>query len=397
MPSLRQRVSTYFRQLSFIAEPREERVREVNDGSFITKYLEGSLEDKSISSSAPEIKSGKEPKDLPDYRLETYDTGPDLIIVAFTGPDEGCCGIKRIKLHLSAGPEIDYIDTIESQDDLRQIAASRSFNRQYQRSNSRSDQNANSAANKRASSRKNSIVNPQDNTQEKHNIANAKTENQQRESKNESDLVIDNLNKNLDNLNEIIKAEDTKSLEEEAAIPEICSPVPDIKNWKQNSDDAYGIAVSLYETNQITHESTGSPIADCFGIITRNNGAVLALADGVNWGDNARTAARCAVHGCIEYIDNAIFGKGSAGVASSTRDVFVSLLRSFWEAHSCILEVGGALTTLVCAVVLPLGDQYEGKYVVCACNVGDSLGYVYSKTNGVREFTQGNCLKMNLE
>lgn len=33
---------------------------------------------------------------------------------------------------------------------------------------------------------------------------------------------------------------------------------------------------------------------------------------------------------------------------------------------------------------------FIGKSVVCCCNVGDSLGYVYSKTHGVREFTQGS-------
>lgn len=77
-------------------------------------------------------------------------------------------------------------------------------------------------------------------------------------------------------------------------------------------------------------------------------------------------------------------------MASTTREVFVSLLRSFWEAHACILEVGGALSTLTAAVVLPLGDPYTDKHIVCACNVGDSLGYVYSKRHGVREFTQGS-------
>lgn len=75
-------------------------------------------------------------------------------------------------------------------------------------------------------------------------------------------------------------------------------------------------------------------------------------------------------------------------MASTTREVFVSLLRSFWEAHACILEVGGALSTLTAAVVLPLGDPFTDKHIVCACNVGDSLGYVYSKRHGVREFTQ---------
>lgn len=43
MPSLRERVTTYFRQLSFIAEPREERNLSPRHeyGSFITKYMEG--------------------------------------------------------------------------------------------------------------------------------------------------------------------------------------------------------------------------------------------------------------------------------------------------------------------------------------------------------------------
>lgn len=65
-------------------------------------------------------------------------------------------------------------------------------------------------------------------------------------------------------------------------------------------------------------------------------------------------------------------------------------MRSFWEAHACILEVGGALSTLTAAVVLPLGPPFVDRHVVCSCNVGDSFGYVYSKKHGVREFTQGS-------
>lgn len=85
------------------------------------------------------------------------------------------------------------------------------------------------------------------------------------------------------------------------------------------------------------------------------------------------------------------------GMATTTREVFVSLLRSFWEAHACILEVGGALTTLTVAVVLPLQEeQTTGKFVVCACNVGDSFGYIYSKEYGVREITQGNKVEFDV-
>lgn len=56
-------------------------------------------------------------------------------------------------------------------------------------------------------------------------------------------------------------------------------------------------------------------------------------------------------------------------------------------AHSMILQEGGMLTTLTAAVVLPL--QEDDQYVVCVCNVGDSLAYVYSPAHGVREITQG--------
>lgn len=89
-------------------------------------------------------------------------------------------------------------------------------------------------------------------------------------------------------------------------------------------------------------------------------------------------------------MNTSLFGLTPDCTASSTKEVYICLLRSLWEAHDCILEVGGALTTLTVAVVLPLGGENSGRYVVCACNVGDSLGYVYSKKHGVREFTEGS-------
>lgn len=107
-------------------------------------------------------------------------------------------------------------------------------------------------------------------------------------------------------------------------------------------------------------------------------------------GDGARLAARSAVHGCIEYLNTSVFGLTPECTASSTKEVFICLLRSLWEAHDCILEVGGALTTLTVAVILPLGGDNTGRYAVCVCNVGDSLGYVYSKKHGVRELTEGS-------
>lgn len=45
------------------------------------------------------------------------------------------------------------------------------------------------------------------------------------------------------------------------------------------------------------------------------------------------------------------------------------------------------LTTLTAAVVVPLANR--DQFVMCVCNVGDSLAYVYSQKYGVREVTQG--------
>lgn len=86
----------------------------------------------------------------------------------------------------------------------------------------------------------------------------------------------------------------------------------------------------------------------------------------------------------MQYLNQALF----SWPISSTTDVFVALLRSFHAAHNMILQEEGMLTTLTAAVVLPLSAA--NRYVVCTCNVGDSLAYVYSPKNGVREITQGS-------
>lgn len=33
----------------------------------------------------------------------------------------------------------------------------------------------------------------------------------------------------------------------------------------------------------------------------------MVLADGVNWGMKSRTAARSAVHGCVDYLNKTLF------------------------------------------------------------------------------------------
>ncbi|XP_055922059.1 PP2C-like domain-containing protein CG9801 [Eupeodes corollae] len=461
MPSLRQKVTTYFRQLSFIADsrdgPRSPRKTEEDEGGFITKYLEGRME--RIFVPGPEVSNGQNPSDMPQLALSSYPTGAHTITSACTGPDDGLTGIKRSKLHLSAGSDIDFIDTIQDNDAMEVRKSISNHNKfKFNASKYRSDQNANKVAvsggggiggsviaNTR--SRRNSKVEQSGTTTNCENNAKGGTTivvsmvsttksntASQNGTTNTNALTTDeeqSNNKNIVNAktdfkgiskghNGIIKTPTTtistsspliddskpqktekklddssrllrEAVSNQALVMEngsVVEPIAGVTNWKMESESAYGISVSLYENNMLTKEPMGNPIADCYGMVVRGNAAAMALADGVNWGDGARLAARSAVHGCLDYLDRAVFGMAQECIATNTTEVFVSLLRSLWEGHGCILEVGGALSTLTIAVVLPLAEENLGKYVVCACNVGDSLGYVYSKKHGVREFTQ---------
>uniref|UniRef100_A0A224XBK7 Putative serine/threonine protein phosphatase signal transduction mechanism n=1 Tax=Panstrongylus lignarius TaxID=156445 RepID=A0A224XBK7_9HEMI len=158
-----------------------------------------------------------------------------------------------------------------------------------------------------------------------------------------------------------------------------------VSDWESPTSNAYGRSVSLYEKHPVTGVPAGEPIADCFAVVSRKNSAILCLADGVNWGAKASLAAKAAVHGCVDYLNQALFG---AHTVASTTEAFVALLRSFHAAHNLILEENGMLTTLTAVLVLPL--VVPQRYIACACNVGDSLAYVYSHKHGVREITQGS-------
>ncbi|XP_018014825.1 uncharacterized protein LOC108671765, partial [Hyalella azteca] len=164
--------------------------------------------------------------------------------------------------------------------------------------------------------------------------------------------------------------------------------VAGVLNWNRPSERAFGLSTTLYERHPITRERAGNPIADSFGVVARYNSALLALADGVNWGEKACLAARCAVQGCLAHLNAAIFSPTLAHPPRTTTDLFVALLRSFHAAHNLILQEGGQLTTLTAAIVAPVSKS--GRYVVCVCNVGDSLAYVYSQQHGVREITQAS-------
>lgn len=54
---------------------------------------------------------------------------------------------------------------------------------------------------------------------------------------------------------------------------------------------------------------TGDPIADAFAICARKNNCLLLIADGVNWGEKSRLAARCALYGCMKYLNKQLYDK----------------------------------------------------------------------------------------
>ncbi|VDN02246.1 unnamed protein product [Thelazia callipaeda] len=165
---------------------------------------------------------------------------------------------------------------------------------------------------------------------------------------------------------------------------ESATPLSDTNNYNWECFDeerCFGISTSLYERNPLTGVNAGSPIADAFGIIARDNNVVMALADGVNWGEGARLAARCAIRGAIDHLNCHLF----AEECRTTTEVFHSLLGAFHSAHALILQEGGLLTTLCVAVAVQL-KQIE-TWVLCVCNVGDSLCFVYNPQTGVREVT----------
>lgn len=97
--------------------------------------------------------------------------------------------------------------------------------------------------------------------------------------------------------------------------------VAGVENWNVPHSNSYGASCSLYEVHPITHRHTGDPIADCFAIVTRPNSAIMVLADGVNWGVKSRTAARSAVHGCVDYLNKTIFATNKEAPKNTTVNI----------------------------------------------------------------------------
>lgn len=161
--------------------------------------------------------------------------------------------------------------------------------------------------------------------------------------------------------------------------PKGCEPFGE---WTKRHYRAYGIGTSLYDCDPVTHHTNGDPVADVYAVVAGENSCILALADGVNWGEKSRLAARCAIAGCLQYLSNHMY------TANTTRDIMRSLLKAFRHAQDCILEKNATMTTLCVAVVCQL--EASDRWGLCVVNVGDSLAFTYRKNKGVQEVTIGS-------
>ena len=168
-----------------------------------------------------------------------------------------------------------------------------------------------------------------------------------------------------------------------------------VNDWNNPAEFAFGTSLSFYEEDRSVAGAAnvdrvpvivGEPVADVFAVQARENMAVMALADGVNWGPKPRLAARCAVRAVMEHITANL---SQVTLEPNSHALASLLLESVTQkAQALILEHNGTLTTLSAAVVCKMAASAEwGLFVVA---VGDSPVYVYCPHNqSVLEMTVG--------
>ena len=142
------------------------------------------------------------------------------------------------------------------------------------------------------------------------------------------------------------------------------------QKWNQN---AYGIAVSLYEEDKKRGKTMGEPIADVFGIVRRKNSSFMALADGCGWGDKPRLAARSAVKAALDYLNTNLHN------IKTTHRLGKLMVEAMFEAQKLVIDNDATLTTLLLTVVFPLkgANSATSDWAAISLSVGDCSSFVY--------------------
>lgn len=87
-----------------------------------------------------------------------------------------------------------------------------------------------------------------------------------------------------------------------------------------NINYIFAVLLNLYSWLILKKKKiSGNPIADAFAVVMRENSAILALADGVNWGEKSCLAARCAIHGCINYLNKVLYRENAGTTTTQVR------------------------------------------------------------------------------
>ncbi|TNN17353.1 PP2C-like domain-containing protein isoform 2 [Schistosoma japonicum] len=187
--------------------------------------------------------------------------------------------------------------------------------------------------------------------------------------------------------------------------------------WKtMENRKAHGISVSLYEKNLVTGKTNGGPIADAFVVRARHDSAYLAVADGVNWGNESMKAARSAISAIYTYLESHLYGcMKDKHIIKDTRDAAQLLFEAFSFAQEEIVSITSGLTTLCVALILPVItntttttiDEFDessaltnsekislsssspnkSQFAVVIASVGDCQAFLLSKFHGIREIT----------
>jgi len=140
----------------------------------------------------------------------------------------------------------------------------------------------------------------------------------------------------------------------------------------------------------------GDPVCDSFGLHLFDNMALLALADGCNWGPKPYEASRMACSALLAYLE------GKLGEIKTTKQAAFYLVRGFSHVQKKIIEVavqrgqdqfGAGTTTLLGGILTKISSEEETdikhKWIFIGLNLGDCKVFRYKKDKQkIQEITE---------
>eukprot|EP01104_Vermistella_antarctica_P009100 TRINITY_DN2320_c0_g1_i2.p1 TRINITY_DN2320_c0_g1~~TRINITY_DN2320_c0_g1_i2.p1 ORF type:complete len:3638 (+),score=457.03 TRINITY_DN2320_c0_g1_i2:486-11399(+) len=162
----------------------------------------------------------------------------------------------------------------------------------------------------------------------------------------------------------------------------------------RSASTAFGTSVTTYDKNLQTGQRMGDPIADTYAVEQHGSWSLIALADGVSWGEKATNASACAVASALKYSREKLSQLApSSAVNEGIRvsDIGRVLLDAFPFAEDEMMKQDNVgFTDLIIAVTTPVASPSRSCpdcVVVCA-SYGVSHAFIWSKeTRRVKQVT----------